>query len=56
MNNLYDLHSWSKHYREEALREAGRRHLVERERAETHAERGVSTSLLGGTRWGCCTE
>jgi uncharacterized protein YkwD len=29
MNNTYDLHSWSKHYREEAPREASGRHLVE---------------------------
>jgi hypothetical protein len=27
-----DLHSWSKHYREEALAEASRRYLVERAR------------------------
>jgi hypothetical protein len=33
MNNLYDLHSWSKDYREETLAEASRRHLVDRARA-----------------------
>jgi hypothetical protein len=27
MDNLYDLNSWSKHYREEALQEARVRHL-----------------------------
>lgn len=30
MNNPYDLHSWSKQYREDALRGARRRHLAER--------------------------
>jgi hypothetical protein len=41
MNNpYYDLHSWSKHYREETLAEASKRHLVERGRhAENHANR-----------------
>ena len=33
MNNPYDIHSWSKQYREEALHEAQRRHLVEQVRA-----------------------
>jgi WD40-like Beta Propeller Repeat len=33
MDPLYDLHSWSKHYREEALREAQQRHLLQQERA-----------------------
>ena len=33
MNNPYDIHSWSKDYREERLTEASRRHLVERARA-----------------------
>ena len=28
MNNLYDLHSWSKHYREEALGEAQNKRLL----------------------------
>jgi hypothetical protein len=29
MNNPYNLHSWSTQYREDALQEASRRHLVE---------------------------
>jgi hypothetical protein len=33
MNNPYDLHSWSKHYREEARQEARVQHLVEQARA-----------------------
>ena len=33
MDNPYDIHSWSKDYREERLAEASRRHLVERARA-----------------------
>jgi hypothetical protein len=32
MNNAYDIHSWSKNYREEALREAQVRHLAEHAR------------------------
>ena len=34
MNNPYDVHSWSKLYREDALREAKARHLADRARAE----------------------
>jgi hypothetical protein len=40
MNNSYDLHSWSKQYREERLTEARVRHLVERTRA-SREPRGV---------------
>lgn len=32
MNNPYEIDSWSRQYREEAIREAQRRHLVERSR------------------------
>ncbi len=32
MNNPYDLHSWSKHYREDALQEVRARHVVEKSR------------------------
>jgi hypothetical protein len=32
MNYSYDVHSWSKLYREEKLAEARRRHLAERAR------------------------
>jgi biotin-(acetyl-CoA carboxylase) ligase len=49
MNNPYDLHTWSKHYREEAHQEAQRRHLLERARAgrEQHSGRGRA-----GLAWG----
>jgi len=50
MNNPYDLHSWSKHYREEALWEANRRHLVEQakgnRRSHSRLER-VGLALSG---------
>lgn len=39
MNNPYDVQSWSTLYREEAIREAQRRHLVERARAERNPHR-----------------
>ncbi len=32
MNYPYDLHTWSKLYHEEALREANKRHLIEQVR------------------------
>ncbi len=34
MENLYDLHSWSKHYREERLAEARKRHLNEQAKVD----------------------
>ena len=34
MDNAYDLHSWSRMRREDALREARKRHLIERAKAE----------------------
>lgn len=34
MNNPYDVHSWSKLYREEKLAEARGRHLVEQTRTQ----------------------
>jgi hypothetical protein len=47
MNNPYDLHSWSKHYREERLTVEDRRHLVEQ--ARTGRERRQSGQL--GPSW-----
>jgi hypothetical protein len=44
MNNPYDLHSWSKHYREEVSPEVSRRHLAKELRA-THKPRGLRGHL-----------
>ena len=41
MNCPYDLHSWSKHYREEALREASKRHLVEQANGNRRLRSGL---------------
>ena len=49
MNNLYDVHSWSKFYREDALREARVRHLADRARPN-HTSGGAG--LLGLFRRG----
>jgi hypothetical protein len=39
MDNLYDLHSWSKHYREEALRQARKRHSVKQKKGTVYQGR-----------------
>ena len=57
MNNLHDLHAWSNLYREEALRETSRRHLIER--ANRNQGRHLRlrrvgfapNGILGGLRW-----
>lgn len=48
MNNPYDVHSWSKEYREEALREARKRHLANSARA---ARRRLSGRSSVGLAW-----
>ena len=48
MNNSYDLHSWSKQYREERLTEARVRNLVERTRASREL-RGARRSGLSSS-------
>jgi hypothetical protein len=59
MNNPYDLHSWSQHYREEVLREARVRDLVRSTRSSggAHPSRARAVpiwssvlSLLGRTQ------
>jgi hypothetical protein len=50
MNNSYDLHSWSKQYREERLTEARVRHLLERTRA-SRDPRGATRSGLSSSFW-----
>jgi hypothetical protein len=58
MNNPYDVHSWSKQYREERLAEASRRHLAEHLRASREPRglrsvwKGVLASL-GATSESC---
>ena len=39
MNNLYNLHSWSKDYRAQVIDAARRRDLIEPARRETHGLR-----------------
>jgi hypothetical protein len=50
MNNPYALHTWSKHYREDALREARVHHLTHPARAHRRPcseEQGRWSSWLG---------
>ncbi len=42
MDPWYDLHSWSKQYRQEALREARERDLVEQARTSSSPRSGRS--------------
>jgi len=50
MENLYDLHSWSKHYREEALQEARKRDLVQRATSEPRRVRRTLRGALASLR------
>ena len=43
MNNPYDVHSWSRQYREEALRETRARHLADSARAARKRSSGRSS-------------
>jgi hypothetical protein len=52
MDFHYDLNSASRLYREEAFREARKRHLVERARASRKDPRGARRSGLCGFSWG----
>jgi hypothetical protein len=49
MDSVYDLHSWSKQYREERLQEARVRHLLERTKA-SRDPRGARRSGLSTRR------
>ena len=46
MNNPYDLHSWSRHYREEVLREVRPREVIN----STPSGGGVSSGRARATR------
>ncbi len=46
MNNPYDLHSWSKHYREEVLREVHSREII----SPTPSGGGVRSGRARATR------
>ena len=44
MNNYFDLHSWSKEYLRDALREAEARHLLEETRQNGAAPHHATTT------------
>jgi hypothetical protein len=46
MNNYHDIHSWSRQYREERLREAKSRRLERRLREERNERSGRSSLSL----------
>ena len=48
MNNPYDVHSWSKLYREDALRQARAAHRSARQRADREPGGGRLVRLVGG--------
>jgi ribosomal protein L37AE/L43A len=52
MDFHYDLNSASRLYREEAFREARKRHLVERARASRYPHGGARRMGLCGFSWG----
>ncbi len=48
MNSPYNLHCWSKLYREDALREAKARHRSARQGADREAGTGLLVKLVRG--------
>ena len=50
MDNLYDIRSWSRLYREDALREARERHLTELARTRRRTRTGPDHAILSFVR------
>jgi hypothetical protein len=51
MDNAYDPHSWSRLRREDALREARKRHLLERAEAERERQNLVCATRISALLW-----